>query len=140
METTRSRRRRSHGGRPILFRNEGLWIAFAAPILIMLIIFIQRGIFPFGDQTYLRTDLYHQYAPFFSEFRHKLQTGGSLLYSWDIGLGVNFAALSLFNAMRLKVSILFNDYKLSLNRRLTNAYKLEYFYLMLKYVYQYSKT
>ena len=93
METTRSRRRRSHGGRPILFRNEGLWIAFAAPILIMLIIFIQRGIFPFGDQTYLRTDLYHQYAPFFSEFRHKLQTGGSLLYSWDIGLGVNFAAL-----------------------------------------------
>ena len=77
----------------MLFRNEGLWIAFAAPILIMLIIFIQRGIFPFRDQTYLRTDLYHQYAPFFSEFRHKLQTGGSLLYSWDIGLGVNFAAL-----------------------------------------------
>ena len=93
METTRSRRRRRYGGKPILFQNEGLWIAFAAPILIMIIIFIQRGIFPFGDQTYLRTDLYHQYAPFFSEFRHKLQNGGSLLYSWDIGLGVNFAAL-----------------------------------------------
>ena len=37
--------------------------------------------------------MYHQYAPFFSEFRHKLAEGGSLLYSWDIGLGVNFAAL-----------------------------------------------
>ena len=37
--------------------------------------------------------MYHQYAPFFSEFRHKLSEGRSLLYSWDIGLGVNFAAL-----------------------------------------------
>ena len=37
--------------------------------------------------------MYHQYAPFFSEFQHKLRTGGSLLYSWDVGMGVNFAAL-----------------------------------------------
>lgn len=37
--------------------------------------------------------MYHQYAPFFSEFRYKLTHGGSLLYSWDIGMGVNFAAL-----------------------------------------------
>lgn len=37
--------------------------------------------------------MYHQYAPFFSEFQYKLRTGGSLLYSWDVGMGVNFAAL-----------------------------------------------
>lgn len=37
--------------------------------------------------------MYHQYAPFFSEFRHKLLSGESLLYSWDVGMGVNFAAL-----------------------------------------------
>ncbi|MBQ7083260.1 MAG: YfhO family protein, partial [Oscillospiraceae bacterium] len=62
-------------------------------MVIMVIIFIQRGIFPFGDESFLRTDMYHQYAPFFSEFQHKLKNGGSLLYSWDIGMGVNFAAL-----------------------------------------------
>lgn len=67
--------------------------AFFIPVVIMIIIFAQRGIFPFGDQSFLRTDMYHQYAPFFSEFKHKLSQGGSLLYSWDIGLGVNFAAL-----------------------------------------------
>lgn len=67
--------------------------AFFVPVVIMVIIFIQRGIFPFGEQSFLRTDMYHQYAPFFSEFKHKLSEGGSLLYSWDIGLGVNFAAL-----------------------------------------------
>ena len=59
----------------------------------MLFIFIVRGIFPFGSETFLRTDMYHQYAPFFSEFHHKLHHGGSLLYSWDIGLGVNFTSL-----------------------------------------------
>ena len=59
----------------------------------MIIIFAQRGIFPFGEESFLRTDMYHQYAPFFSEFQYKLTHGGSLLYSWDIGMGVNFAAL-----------------------------------------------
>ncbi|MBE5972678.1 MAG: hypothetical protein E7246_09215 [Lachnoclostridium sp.] len=73
--------------------NDGLKIAFFIPMVIMVIIFVQRGIFPFGDESFLRTDMYHQYAPFFSEFQHKLRNGGSLLYSWDIGMGVNFAAL-----------------------------------------------
>ncbi|MCC8059420.1 MAG: YfhO family protein [Clostridiales bacterium] len=71
----------------------GLIAAFAVPVLIMLIIFIQRGIFPFGEESFLRTDMYHQYAPFFSEFQYKLKNGQSLLYSWDVGMGVNFSAL-----------------------------------------------
>ncbi len=86
---------------PVLQVSEGglirlcdaLFAAFLAPVVIMLIIFVQRGIFPFGEESFLRTDMYHQYAPFFSEFQHKLKTGGSLLYSWDVGMGVNFAAL-----------------------------------------------
>lgn len=67
--------------------------AFFVPVLIMVIIYIQRQIFPFGDESFLRTDMYHQYAPFFAEFRHKLTHGQSLLYSWDVGMGVNFVAL-----------------------------------------------
>ena len=59
----------------------------------MLLLFLQRGIYPFGEESFLRTDLYHQYAPFFSEFQYKLQHGGSLFYSWNIGLGVNFTAI-----------------------------------------------
>ena len=72
---------------------DGLTAAFLVPVLIMLIIFLQRGIFPFGEESFLRTDMYHQYAPFFSEFQYKLTHGGSLFYSWDVGMGVNFAAL-----------------------------------------------
>ncbi len=72
---------------------DGLIAAFLVPVVIMIIIFAQRGIFPFGEESFLRTDMYHQYAPFFSEFRYKLTHGGSLLYSWNMGMGVNFAAL-----------------------------------------------
>ena len=76
------------------FRRRDAWIvSFFIPVFIMIVIFIQRGIFPFGDECFLRTDLYHQYAPFFSEFKYKLSTGGSLLYSWDVGMGVNFSAI-----------------------------------------------
>ena len=67
--------------------------AFFAPVLILLTILFVSRVYPFGEECFLRTDMYHQYAPFFSEFREKLQTGGSLLYTWDIGLGVNFASL-----------------------------------------------
>lgn len=77
----------------LLKPRDGYIAAFFVPVVIMIIIFAQRGIFPFGEESFLRTDMYHQYAPFFSEFRHKLSEGRSLLYSWDIGLGVNFAAL-----------------------------------------------
>lgn len=68
-------------------------ISFVVPVVAMILIFIFRGIFPFGEETFLRTDMYHQYAPFFSEFQYKLHHGGSLLYSWDVGLGINFSAL-----------------------------------------------
>ncbi len=68
-------------------------LAFFIPIVIMVGIFIQRGIFPFGDNSFLRTDMYHQYAPFMNEFMEKLKHGGSLAYSWNIGMGSNFTAL-----------------------------------------------
>ena len=77
----------------ILKPSDGLLAAFFVPVVVMIIVFAQRGIFPFGEESFLRTDMYHQYAPFFSEFQYKLTHGGSLLYSWDIGMGVNFSAL-----------------------------------------------
>ncbi len=82
------------GGAWSLIRpNDGWIVAFVVPMVILLIIFAQRGIYPFGEESFLRTDMYHQYAPFFSEFRNKLAHGESLLYSWNVGMGINFSAL-----------------------------------------------
>ena len=73
-------------------RKEDL-LSFLLPLVTMLIIFIGKGIFPFGQESFLRTDLYHQYAPFLREFQAKLQSFSSLHYSFNIGLGVNFTSL-----------------------------------------------
>ena len=77
----------------IVRSSDAYLLSFLIPVLSMIVIFFARGIFPFGRESFLRTDMYHQYAPFFSEFQYKLRHGGSLLYSWNVGLGVNFSAL-----------------------------------------------
>lgn len=69
------------------------YVSFFLPLIIMIVIFAVRGIYPFGDNVYLRSDMYHQYCPFFSELWDKIRNGGSLFYSWEIGLGSNFTAL-----------------------------------------------
>ena len=75
-------------------KNKYLYFwAFIIPVTIVTIILIAGGVYPLGEECFLRTDMYHQYAPFMSEFRHKLSEGGSLLYSWNVGMGVNFVAL-----------------------------------------------
>ncbi len=87
--------------------------AFFVPMIVMLIVCAERGIWPFGDRCFLRTDLYHQYAPFFKELNYKLRTGGSLFYSWDIGGGTNFwslAAYYLASPTNLLVSLCPEEY------------------------------
>lgn len=92
-EKEKGREKKNPDSRSLIRPQDAYLAAFFVPVLVMVIIYIQRQIFPFGEESFLRTDMYHQYAPFFSEFRHKLLHGGSLLYSWDVGMGVNFAAL-----------------------------------------------
>ena len=68
-------------------------LSFITVSLIFLFVTIAGEVYPFGDQCILRTDMYHQYAPFFSELRDKLRSGESLNFTWDLGLGVNFVAI-----------------------------------------------
>jgi uncharacterized membrane protein YfhO len=68
-------------------------IAFVIPLVMYIALYYVRDIYPFGDNCYLRSDMYHQYAPFFMELWDKLRNGESLAYSWDIGMGTNFVAL-----------------------------------------------
>ena len=48
------------------------FLAFLIPMLIMIGVFAGKSIYPFGDKSFLRTDMYHQYAPFFMDFLEKL--------------------------------------------------------------------
>ena len=73
--------------------NSALLVSFLLPLLILVVVYYARDIYPFGDNTYLRSDCYHQYAPFMKEFYNKLVNGRNMTYTWNIGLGTNFSAL-----------------------------------------------
>lgn len=69
------------------------FLAFCLPVFISVIILIRNDVFPFGENCILHIDMYHQYAPFFTELMEKLKNGESLLYSFRIGLGSDFVSL-----------------------------------------------
>lgn len=68
-------------------------MAFLLPFVIGVFICIGNGVYPFGNNCILHIDMYHQYCPFFTEFLNKLSSGGSLQYSWNLGLGSDFVSL-----------------------------------------------
>jgi uncharacterized membrane protein YfhO len=70
-----------------------LLISFLMPIVILIVIYIFRGIYPFGENCYLTSDMYHQYAPFYMEMYNKIMNMSSFYYSWHTGMGVNFVGL-----------------------------------------------
>lgn len=73
--------------------NFAFILSFLIPLVILIIIYRAKNIYPWGDSMYLRSDCYHQYAPFMREFYNKIVNGGSFKFSWNIGMGVNFSAL-----------------------------------------------
>lgn len=76
--------------------NRICFFSFLLPFLSMLAIFLGNGIFPFGDESFMHSDMYHQYVPFLTEFVRKVRGGESLFYSWNIGMGSNYLALYIY--------------------------------------------
>lgn len=70
-----------------------LAIAFAIPVTVLIILMIWVGATPFGQKSLLYSDMWHQYFPFFKAFRTALRSGESLLYSWNVGLGMDYLGL-----------------------------------------------
>ncbi len=74
----------------IFYDNRFVLLAFGASAALMLIVYLCTQVYPFGGNTVLRMDLYHQYGPLFSELYDKIFSKGSLQYSWQSGLGSCF--------------------------------------------------
>lgn len=68
-------------------------LSFLIPVLGILGLFVERGIFPFGSNSFMYSDMYHQYIPFLTEFWRKLHSGESLAFSWRAGLGSDFVPI-----------------------------------------------
>ncbi len=76
-------------------KDEYGYIAIAAliPALMFLLIYVVRGLYPFGKESVLVLDLNGQYVYFFEALRNKVMDGGSLLYSWSRALGGEFLGM-----------------------------------------------
>ena len=70
-------------------RNKYSFLSFGIVSLFLLIIYAINGIAPFGTNTIMKSDAWHQYVPLLSQLYDKLSSGGSLIYSFSIGNGIN---------------------------------------------------
>ena len=68
-------------------------LAFLLPTTLMLVIYFITSITPFGSNTLLYSDNFHQYYPFFRQFREALRSGESLLWTWSVGMGMEYLGL-----------------------------------------------
>ena len=104
------------------FRWNYTALAFFLPTSLMLIFMFITSCEPFGKGCMLYCDMYHQYYPFFVEFRQALRSGDSLLYNWSVGMGMDYLGLvSYYLASPLNlVSVV-----------LPESWTLEYFTLLL---------
>lgn len=77
-------------------QRAALVLSFLIPSMVMLALFVVNRIYPFGDRSFLFSDMYHQYMPFFSELLHKVRGGENLSFSFNVGIGSNFLALFVY--------------------------------------------
>ena len=70
-----------------------LVLAFLIPFVGMLFVMFVSQYEPFGQYSMLYSDMFHQYYPFFVAFRKALRSGESLLYSWNVGMGMDYIGL-----------------------------------------------
>ena len=68
-------------------------LAFILPVCGLLIVRLICSIFFNGTYSLFYSDCYHQYYPFFLEFRRALRSGDSLLYNWSVGMGMDYLGL-----------------------------------------------
>lgn len=87
-----------HKGKDFFYHNRYIVLAFFVPVILMFAACASAGFYPFGENQAAVIDMYHQYFPFISELHEKLQSGGSLLYTWNGGLGTNFLTLMSYYA------------------------------------------
>lgn len=87
------------------FSNRFIFASMGAAAFCLFVIFIIYKMFPFGDMTVLRMDLYHQYGPLFTELFDRITQGKSFFYSLTSGGGSSFLG-NFFNYLSSPLSLI----------------------------------
>lgn len=87
------------------FSNRFVVLSMLVAFVGIMFVYLVFKLFPFGDYTVLRMDLYHQYGPLFVEFYDRITQHKSFLYSWQSGGGSSFLG-NYFNYLSSPLSLL----------------------------------
>ena len=82
---TKNRKTKTRDLRPLF--------SFFAVCFSLVVVMFTVGVSPFGNNSVLVSDLSAQYAPYLATLRNKLMSGGSLSYSFEVGMGKNFTGI-----------------------------------------------
>lgn len=89
----------------LFYSNRYIVLSAAVAALSVSVIYIIYSVFPFGDNTVMRMDLYHQYGPLFAELYERVVNHQSFFYSWFSGGGSSFLG-NYFNYLSSPLSAL----------------------------------
>ncbi len=87
---------KKHTPKEVIGRNWSWMLAIVIVTVFMLVIMIFGHVAPFGGKSLSLIDSIHQYVPFMSDYQDKLRNEGSLFYTWNVGMGMNFQSLMLY--------------------------------------------
>ena len=62
-------------------------------LVLMFCTMALKQVYPNNVFSLLYSDCYHQYFPFFKAYRQAILSGESLLWNWDVGLGLDYVSL-----------------------------------------------
>ena len=72
-----------------IFRNNlAIILTFLSALIIILCIFYLQKVAPFGNNSLLTIDFFHQYGPMLSELADRIKNGANLIYSFSMGMGL----------------------------------------------------
>lgn len=74
----------------ILKENKWILITFMVSSFIISFIYILNSVAPFGNNSLLTIDFYHQYGPMLNELVDRIKDGSTLLYSYNTAGGIPF--------------------------------------------------
>lgn len=89
----------------LFFNNRFVLFSMVLAALCIGFVYLVFQLFPFGDMTVLRMDLYHQYGPLFTELYDRVTHFDSFLYSWTSGGGSSFLG-NYFNYLSSPLSFI----------------------------------
>lgn len=82
-----------------------IYLTFILGLIVITSIYILQDVAPFGRNSLLTVDFFHQYGPMLAELYDRIHEGESLIYSFNTGFGLPFFR-NFFNYLSSPLNIL----------------------------------